>query len=89
MRKANTTLDRFLSLSQDSQKSVLIIMDVMINGFNYGALEIKFPFGFRSVSEWTAIFDKHGFKIIRFKYVGFKEGNFSPNSHGMFVLDKQ
>ena len=79
-------LNQFLSLPVKTQRDVIIIIDFLANSLAVGVPDMPFPCGFRTLSDWEAIFRENGFSIADISIQGFVKGNFNQSSHVLFIL---
>ncbi|MCX5751474.1 MAG: hypothetical protein NT099_07395 [Candidatus Saganbacteria bacterium] len=88
LRKQQPQLDNYLNLDQATQKAVTSLIDLLSNSLSVGVPDMSFPFGFRTLSDWTNQFAANGFILRKIQVLGFQKGNFNQSCHILFVLDK-
>lgn len=76
----------FLTLDEEEQRAIIILIDFMANCLSVGVPEMAFPCGFKTINEWIGIFIKNNFKVEEVKISGFVEGNFNRSPNVFFIL---
>ena len=78
---------KYLNLSLEEQKAVIIILDLLSNSLAMGVPEMNFPFGAQRLTDWITIFEKSGLKVKEIKVLGFQEHLFHRMSQCLFILE--
>ena len=86
LSKQQPLFAEFLSLEEDEQRAVIILIDFLANSLSVGVPDMAFPCGFRTINGWTEIFEKNNFKVEDVRIQGFVEGNFNRSPHVFFIL---
>lgn len=86
---AQPLFPEFLALQEPDQKDVMILVDVLANALSGGVTDMAFPFGFRTIEQWTSLFMQYGFYLEDLVIAGFQEGLFNRSSHVYFVLKRK
>lgn len=76
----------FLTLAEEEQRAVIILIDFLANCLSVGVPDMAFPCGFKTINEWTEIFIKNNYNVKEVRIQGFVEGNFNRSPHVFFVL---
>lgn len=85
VRQKQFKLRKYLELAIEDQQAVTTMADYLSN-MMFGAYPMPFPFAFQTVSDWQAIFNEAGWKVVEFEMLGFQQGNFNQVCHALFVL---
>jgi cyclopropane fatty-acyl-phospholipid synthase-like methyltransferase len=76
----------FLTLEEEEQRAVIILIDFLANCLSVGVPDMAFPCGFKTINEWIGIFKKNNYNVEEVRIQGFVEGNFNRSPHVFFVL---
>lgn len=76
----------FVALDRNDQKDAIIIIDLLANSLSGGVPEMAFPCGFKSLNEWTELFNQNSFEVEDVVIQGFHKGIFNRSSHVLFIL---
>ncbi len=77
---------KFLTLDEEEQRAVIILIDFLANSLSVGVSDMAFPCGFKTINEWTKIFIENNFNVEEVRIQGFVEGNFNRSPHVIFIL---
>ena len=87
-RKEQGDFNQFLELDINTQRDIIIILDLLSNSLAIGVPDMNFPFGARRLTDWKNIFKNAGFKITSMKCLGFQPNLFHRMSQTYLVLEK-
>ncbi len=76
----------FIRFSEDDQRDITIIIDIISNALCGGVPQMAFPFGFRSLNQWIEIFGRNNYDIINIEVLGYADGVFNRSGHVLFML---
>lgn len=76
----------YVTMTREEQKSVLTLIDLLANTLIVGVQDMAFPFGFKSIREWTKLFTESGYALEDVRINGFTRGLFNQSSHVLFIL---
>lgn len=77
----------FVEFSEDDQRDITIIIDVISNALCGGVPQMAFPFGFRSLNQWIEIFSRNNYNIADIEVMGYADGVFNRSGHVFFILE--
>ncbi len=86
LSKRQPLFSEFLAFEEEKQRAAIILIDFLANTLSVGVPDMAFPCGFRTINEWTEIFEKNNFKVEDVRIQGFVKGNFNRSSHAFFIL---
>jgi SAM-dependent methyltransferase len=86
LKKEQPLFPGYLALDPQQQKHALILIDVLANSLTVGVPEMDFPFGFRTINGWAALFREAGFATEKIRINGFVGGTFNRSSHVVYLL---
>ena len=64
-----------------------MFIDTFSNVIAQGLSQMDIPFNFKTVAEWQALFQDHGWQVTRSLPMGFQANQFNRSCHIWFVLD--
>jgi 2-polyprenyl-3-methyl-5-hydroxy-6-metoxy-1,4-benzoquinol methylase len=79
---------RFRSLSARNQFESLMLIDYFANAVAQGLVEMNFPFQFKTIPQWTAIFAAHDLNVTQIELLGFQLANVNRSCHVWFICDR-
>lgn len=81
-------LQEFALLQEEDQLKVLMLHDYVDNAFAQGAIDMDFPFQFRTISEWNKVLGENGLHVLKTILIGFKRtGDWTGTCHALFIAD--
>jgi len=78
----------YLALDRQQQQHALVLIDLLANSLTVGVPDMDFPFGFRSINQWSDLFHKSGLVHEKIQINGFVKGTFNRSSHVVYLLKK-
>jgi hypothetical protein len=81
-------LDRFVRLSVQAQRQVLVLIDYFGNAIAQGIPEMNMPFEFKTVPEWRAVLESNGFRVESALVAGFQLGLMHKSCHVWLVCER-
>ena len=78
----------FMALDKQGKIKVMSAFDWIANRVLAGRRNIPMPFGFRTLEEWTEVFKRTGFAILKERFIGFPKDRDVNNGQSLFVLAK-
>jgi SAM-dependent methyltransferase len=79
--QAQPLLRTFVSMTLDRQQQALALIDFFANAIAQGLPEMNMPFEFKTVTEWTEVLRRSGFKLTRTVLAGFEPGLMHKSCH--------
>ena len=76
----------FVKLTEEVQRDITIIIDIISNALCGGVPQMAFPFGFRSLNQWIEIFSLNNYKIEDIEVLGYADVVFNRSGHVLFIL---
>lgn len=80
--------EEFVNMDRNTQKDILIIIDLLANSLSVGVPDMPFPFGFMTLKEWIDLYKETGYEIEDVIINGFSRDTFNRSSHVFYVLKK-
>ncbi|MCA9485820.1 MAG: hypothetical protein KC506_03170, partial [Nanoarchaeota archaeon] len=80
--------DSFSKLSNEEKVSTMSIFDWVANRILERRDKIPIPFGYRTLEDWQALFEKIGFKVIKKIFIGFPENRDVNTPQSLIVVRK-
>lgn len=87
--KTDQFLREYLRFRLDDQYRIMMFVDYFANIITQGIAEMDMPFNFRTVPEWIALFEQHGFRTAQVRVMGFQPKFFNRSCHVWFVFDRE
>jgi SAM-dependent methyltransferase len=82
-------LTEFSKLDESNQFGVLVLIDFFGNAVAQGLVDMNFGLQFKRISEWHALFDSLGFRIVDTEIAGFRPANIHKTCQVRFVVDRK
>jgi SAM-dependent methyltransferase len=82
-------LTEFSKLDESDQFGVLVLIDFFGNAVAQGLVDMNFGLQFKRISEWHALFDSLGFRIVDTEIAGFRPANIHKTCQVRFVVDRK
>ena len=87
LSKKQPLFAEFVNFSENDQRDITIIIDIISNALCGGLPQMAFPFGFRSLNQWAAIFSGNNYRIADIEVFGYADGVFNRSGHVLFILE--